>query len=891
MGRARRSGFTLVLGLLVLAGLAFAPSARPIDAVGAAAVGWPTSTLLVSEVVTGGTSASDEFLELVNAGAAAVDVAGLEVVYATSSGSTVTQKAHWTGSRPLEPGQHLLIANAAGSYATLGDATYTGGLAATGGAVALRVVGGETIDAMGWGDATNAFVEGTVAPAPAARSSLERLPGGAAGNGSDTNDNALDWFVQAAPTPQNLAAPPIPVASPSPSAPATPSATPMPSPSPSSSPSASGTPGVCPTNAPPTPTASPGPSNVATPSPSPTTDGAVAIVDARAMPVGASVRVRGVVAAEAGRVGSAVLFAIVDETAGIVVRLPAGATGLPRGAVVEVDGKLASPYGQLEVRASVGGVVQTGVDAVPEPLPVLSTELGEAVEGDLVSVRVVVDKAAHRETNGGLTLDARDATTGGRLTVKADVSSAIATTDLPRNAHAQLVGIVGQRATHTGRLDGYRIWLRDRADIVVTDPPAGPSPSPSGSASVAPTYPSVSIAQALLSQGDKVRVVGTVTAAGRLLDSNGRVVVIQDASAAIAVRLPTGVATPRVGVRLRVDGSVGRAYGAPRVAATAATGLGTGPSVLPQAIHALPGTAYEWRLVRLEGVVADVHRTGDSWRAEVVIGSLNVPISGLPNAGLPASSLVEGRRATITGIVRRPYPTATDRRFAVVPRSAADVRLGAVVGTSGTGDPATGSGSGSAGGAGSGSPGGEGGLPAGPSGPPDIDIATLAEHDGETVRVGGIVTTVESDAILLDDGTAVGRIALRGDAATLLGLLAPGDALDAIGRVGGAGADLEIEVTSASDIVRVGDPGPDASGGSGAEAGTSPQARLVVGEGRSVALEPAGASSAATALVALIACLTFAALVGSVFALRRRRERRAGARRIAVRLGAISGGR
>ena len=72
------------------------------------------------------------------------------------------------------------------------------------------VVGGTAIDAVGWGDATNAFVEGTAAPAPPAGSSLERLPGGAAGNGIDTNDNAPDWFVQAAPSPQSLAAPPVP---------------------------------------------------------------------------------------------------------------------------------------------------------------------------------------------------------------------------------------------------------------------------------------------------------------------------------------------------------------------------------------------------------------------------------------------------------------------------------------------------------------------------------------------------------------------------------------------------------------------------------------------------------------------------------------------------------
>ena len=32
--------------------------------------------------------------------------------------------------------------------------------------------------------------------------------------------------------------------------------------------------------------------------------------------------------------------------------------------------------------------------------------------------------------------------------------------------------------------------------------------------------------------------------------------------------------------------------------------------------------------------------------------------------------------ATITGIVRRAWPTASDQRFAIVPRSPDDVRLG-----------------------------------------------------------------------------------------------------------------------------------------------------------------------------------------------------------------------
>ena len=117
-------------------------------------------------------------------------------------------------ARPGSPDPHRATPRA--STAPSADLTYTGGFAATGGAVALRVVGGAPIDAIGWGDATNGFVEGAPAAAPPAGSSLERSPGGALGNGSDTNDDAADWFVQATPSPQGLAAPPVPVPGPTP---------------------------------------------------------------------------------------------------------------------------------------------------------------------------------------------------------------------------------------------------------------------------------------------------------------------------------------------------------------------------------------------------------------------------------------------------------------------------------------------------------------------------------------------------------------------------------------------------------------------------------------------------------------------------------------------------
>src|SRR5690242_16216008 len=104
MLRVRRAGrravpFALILAVIVTT---FASAARrpdgtvPRGAIAAAAsVAWPPSTLVVSEVQTGGASASDEFAEIHNAGSVEVDLAGLELVYVTSTGSTVTRKATW----------------------------------------------------------------------------------------------------------------------------------------------------------------------------------------------------------------------------------------------------------------------------------------------------------------------------------------------------------------------------------------------------------------------------------------------------------------------------------------------------------------------------------------------------------------------------------------------------------------------------------------------------------------------------------------------------------------------------------------------------------------------------------------------------------------------------
>ena len=168
MARARHAAYAALMVVLLLGAAAWPPPSRSLPMEAVAAVGWPPSAgLLVAEVVTGGVSASDEFVELVNAGPVPVDLAGLEVAYATSSGATVTRKAAWTASLVVQPGRHVLLANALGAFATDADATYSGGLAATGGAIVLRAIGGSPVDAAGWGDAANAFVEGAAAAAPA----------------------------------------------------------------------------------------------------------------------------------------------------------------------------------------------------------------------------------------------------------------------------------------------------------------------------------------------------------------------------------------------------------------------------------------------------------------------------------------------------------------------------------------------------------------------------------------------------------------------------------------------------------------------------------------------------------------------------------------------------
>lgn len=1052
MERARAALVVAAAAVLLLRGAVLAAPA-PLGTVVAplAAVAWPPSTLLVSEVQTGGASASDEFAEITNVGPASVDLEGLEIAYVTSTGGTITRKASWAASQPLAPGQHLLIANGAGLYAAVADAVYSGGFAATGGAIVLRPIGGAPIDAVGWGDATNDFVEGAAAPAPPAGTSIERRPGGEVGNTQDSNDNSADFLVQSAPNPQSLAAPPVPAPSPSPSpspeptiepttqptaeptieptaeptseptaeptVEPTPDLTPQPTveptpdptvePSPSlppampvadaraqvdgtdvvvrgvlttalgslesgrkaflqddsggialyldaavvggapgagtevlvsgtvddrfaertvrvastdvialgpsevpsaapvfsgavgegveglrvriagvtigsptsfadglgilvddgsgparviigpaalagatlpagtsviaigpvgqrdssgtgstsyrvhatepgelliaaePSPSATATP--TPTPAPtatqsPSPTATPiptpssGPTPTPVPSVSPTPGPVLTIEEARAAPVGTKVTVAGVVTAEAGRLGTPPLIAIGDATGGIVVRVPDGVAAPERGRAVRVTGPLADPYGQLELRPAVGGFQVTGTGSIPTPREIDSTELGEHTEGTLVVITGTASATAKRATSGDISIDLVDGS-GNTFRVMADASSGIASADLPVGYGLRLTGVVGQRASRKGALDGYRVWLRDSSDIVVVTSAATGSRAPV----------SLPIGTVLgLPDGSAVIVEATVTAGTGLLDTSNRRVVVQDASGAIEVVLPAGTTGPAVGSRLRVAGKTGRAWDAPRIIAATVEPIGTG-SVAPKARTVPPGSRDEWALVSVSGTVLKVERLGDRWRAEIALGgseATRVPVLGQAGAGIPSTTVIVGHSATFVGIVKRPYPTATDRRFAVLPRGPSDVVIGPAARPGGVPDVGASGAAGSAGQGGSGRSGGEApGSATGVVVTPDTDLATLAEHLGAVVRVGGLVTSVVDDGFELDDGTATAPVVLRESFAALIVHVRTGEAVAATGRVELVEGRHVVVVDDAGSLVRVGDLG------------------------------------------------------------------------------------
>ncbi len=585
-------------------------------------------------------------------------------------------------------------------------------------------------------------------------------------------------------------------------------------PSPTSSPTPSASPDPAPTpSAETSPSASPSPEISPSPSPSPTPtapwDAPILIGSARRLPLGSSVTVEGAVTAESGAIVDLRTVAVQDATGGILVLLPAReAPILARGDRVTASGKLVSRSGALAVSVSAATVALVGAEVVPEPRSVASNDLGEAVEGLLVRGSGLVSRVT-RAASGATTLVVTDPV--GTFTVSCWRPCA---TDVERGVRLQVTGIAGQRWSRPGATDGYRIWPRDGADVVRTsagDAPNGPvagSTGDSGASSPPARAPVVTIAQARTRAHSTVTIEATVTTRPGFIDRDARRVVVQDASGGILLFLPASGPAATIGDRVRVTGQTGTLTRSPRFVATTATVLGHGAAPAPRVLSAAPTSADEWQLVRVSGHVLDVRRYGATWRAEIrLAGGAFVVIQGTASSGVPSTTLVEGRDATIAGIVRRPASGTSDQRLAVLPRSSADVALGPASGPA----PSAASGGATSHAARDGNrAGGSAGRPAGAAGAGtatalDVDLAELDAHVGQLVRVGGLVSAVRIDGITLDDGTAVGDVRLEGDAASLLPGIEPGEPLNVAGTVERTtGGTAVVVAGDAAAIARVG---------------------------------------------------------------------------------------
>jgi uncharacterized protein YdeI (BOF family) len=596
----------------------------------------------------------------------------------------------------------------------------------------------------------------------------------------------------------------VPVAEPS----ATPSPTVSPTTTPSPSPSPSGTVEPSPTQAP--PTATPMPSATAAP---------ITIESARGLAVGQTAAIQGIVTAEPGRILGEDVMALQDATGGICVQLPADAlAGIDRGSAVIVAGILAAPYGNLELRpASAADVRAVGAAPLPIPRQLEAVQLGEATEGLLASVSGTLTRIESSSTS--ISLFVEDASGESRVFIYAALG--ISTTEFTLGSQLDVTGIVGDR------LGLYRLWPRDRADIRVVvmptptpapsaTPEATPSPSPTSGATPAPTGPAaaqvVPIADALRRTGQTVAIEGVVTAPAGLLDSDNRRVTLQDATAAILVRLPADGAAPELGRRVLVVGEIGTYYGARQLAATdSPVNLTGGGLPAPIVVRtARLESNLEWRLVTVTGNVTSVQRDGDAWRAEVEVGGATMPVNGLARSGIPSTALIVGRSATIIGIVKRPYPTATDQRFMLIPRMPSDIKLGAATkpGQSPSAStpaarplPVSGDGGaigpGASGGTGSG---GDTNVPAGGTRAFAMALADIAAHEGEMVTVGGRIEAVDGNRLLVNDGTSLAAVRLA-NPEIAAGRIRPGMLVNARGLIGRTDqGGLEVVVDDADGI-------------------------------------------------------------------------------------------
>ena len=516
------------------------------------------------------------------------------------------------------------------------------------------------------------------------------------GSSQDTDDNLIDFFVQAVPDPQNSSSAPIASGSPAPTASVSPSvtpsetvqptasATPEPTPTASATPPETATPTASPSAA---PTATPIPTALETPTPDPTPT-PLSIAMARAQLDGTTVTVEGVTLTAGDFVDGGGY--LVDTTAGIAVLLSDGT--FARGERLRVTGTVDDRYAQRTIRASAATLTSLGNGTEPLAADAATGTIGEALEGQLVEVTGIISSSA-TTLSSGLAWDLDDGS--GPVRILVGTATGIDATSWARGVGLTLIGVVGQRDSSGTGTSGYRIQPRDPADIRTVVPVATATPeptpaptatpvatasaSPSPSPSASPSSPLVSIGEARgAATGAHLRVRGVVTAPSGLIEAGSAVV--QDGTGAILVRIGTDVGNLALGQLVELDGTRASKAGMLSLRVSVPPlylGKQPDPEPMRRATGAL-GEAEEARLVIVRGAISSAiskPRGGNvSFALDDGSGPIRVTIDA--HAGIPSTALTRGAWLELRAVLAQETTgSAPSSGYRLWPRIASDLRV------------------------------------------------------------------------------------------------------------------------------------------------------------------------------------------------------------------------
>lgn len=188
----------------------------------------------------------------------------------------------------------------------------------------------------------------------------------------------------------------------------------------------------------------------------------VDIAEARVLPLGSIVTIKGTVTVASGVFESSTFdqgFALQDKSGGIYVSLGTD-VGLPLGDQAEVTGQLADSFGLLIlVPASPDDVKQKGHGRPVTPEAVSTGGVNEASEGRLVVVEGVITQAVSDDLPFGYKFYVNDGSGESQIFVSA--STFIDVTGLAIGQHVRVIGFSAQFA------ETYEVQPRVPGDITV----------------------------------------------------------------------------------------------------------------------------------------------------------------------------------------------------------------------------------------------------------------------------------------------------------------------------------------------------------------------------------------------------------------------------------------